>query len=864
MKTSLKILISFLATLLIVMAGAWFYLKSQFSDEALTAQANQAISENLARKASVGNVSLTLWPPVSLELQDLIIENSPDTGFTHARPMFELKHALVRVNLLALLQKRIEVEDITADSPYFLQETNFLGATNLEGLMKETADSTTATPDTAAKADSESPISGISFERITIKNLVYEKLDRKENSSLTATGIGLEVRAELESAAKELRLDGDFSIEKMSFTNVFGTLVEDLKITGSQKSKFYLEAGKFEFTEVKAIAGLLPLTLTGYMDSLYTERFFFDLKIVSPEADLKAVLSLISKKMLKDIASAKTSGKFKFDMAILGTMTKTEIPGFAMNFDLSQGKVQYPQLPQPITGIDLHGKLTEAMFDLKSFRAALGSNTIDGALLVEDFERKKINLKLFTALNLDELTQFYPLEKGTTLSGKINSNVRVSALLSDMQTAKASGSTSFTNVNYNSPEMQTPLSKLSGTLNFSNERLEIKNLALALGQSDIQFDGYVEQYLRLAFSDSTQGKTPYFYASLRSKNLNLDELLPADTAAQTAQISTATPQKREQLPDINGKFEVEINALTVNQIQMKNAQGEVVLKDKILDLRGLKFLIFGGTAGMSGQINLTDINRPKFDLGISIQELSISKMMTEMPDLDEFAKIGKYLDANVSLKTDFSGKLNDTLGLDLPSFIADGNLGMKKGEMSGHPVQNKIASALNNDHLKKLSISNWTQGFEIKNGRMHVEDLSFTANDAEIQASGSQGLDKSVDYKVTMKLPTSAQTGIQQAIGKTGASLLTDKTGRVPVNLLVSGTFDSPKVSLDEKALVSNATSKLLNPLTEKVEEKKLEVKKAIEEKKSEVKETVKKKVNEEKKKLEEKAKKNLKKMFGF
>ncbi|NTV47365.1 MAG: AsmA family protein, partial [Chlorobiales bacterium] len=615
MKIVVKILLALLGLIVVLFAGLWIFIKVQFSDDALTAQVNQQLKESLIRQGSVKNVSISLWPPVSLDIEGLTIANRPDSGFTQSKPMLDTKLLSARLDLFDLLQKKLTVEQITADSPYFLLETSEDGKSNLDNLMQPSK------PEEKEKKESGGFLDSLSFvfKRISVKNLNYEKLDHRGQSALSASGIDLSLTGKTESGSPLLNLDGDFVVKDLKFSNTFGTLVDRLQITGTQTSVFDTEKGSWKFEKLDGKAGDLPLSVTGYMDSLYTPRRYLNIGITAPESDLKDVLGLLSKSITKDVTSAKTSGKLKFDMKIVGILSDTLIPGFTMNFDLTNGSVQYPKLPRPITGLDLSGTVTEKRLDLKHFRASLGSNKVDGSLIVEDYNRKKINLNLFSQLNLAEVGQYYPLEAGTSVAGTVNSDLHVSAVLADMKSARASGKAEFKNVSARTAKMKTPVTNLNGQLLLNNERVEIKGLSMLLGDSDIQIDGYAEQYLRVVFSDSTsKGKKPFVSGSLRSKNLNIDKLLPEDS---TKKVASTAPKKREQLPNVDGQFSVDIASMTVNKITMKDVKGTVKLQIKVLDLSGLGMSVFNGRVGLAGDINLKDINQPIFNLDVDVKEL---------------------------------------------------------------------------------------------------------------------------------------------------------------------------------------------------------------------------------------------------
>lgn len=859
MKNALKILIGFIIVGILAVVGLWIYLKIEFSDEALTQKANTYLAEALQRPAKLEKVSLVIWPPISLEVLNFTITNPKDSLFSQARPMVEIPKIQLRLDLFELLNSHITVREITITSPYILQETAENGKTNLENLMKVDSAAAGSVPETTTDTAQTEPLFSpdVLIDRIEITNLTYEKLDRKGNSALTLSESQIVLSATLDPKASLLNLDGRFDLGKLSFSNSFGTLVENLKLTGSQKSRFWLNEGKLVFDDASAQSGDFTLTMSGGMDSLLTDRMYVDLHFHAPKSDLKSALSLLSKDLTKDISQAKTSGSFSFDLDLVGTLSDSLLPNYNMAFQLTDGSIQYPSLPKPITNLQLAGKVDNTMFELSSFKANLGSNNVDGAVSLKNFEYPYINMRLNANLNLGELSQFYPLEKGTSLSGFVRSNIQASGLIKQPKKIKASGTAQFTKVGFSSPEMQTPLQNLQGSLELSNDRLEIRDLSMQLGKSDLLLNGYATNYLNLVLEDSGSTQTPYIFSSLSSNTLDVDELLPPDTSQTAKKEQTETQTKREQLPDVNAKMTVAIKSLTVNSINMQNAKGSVLLQNKILDLSGLSLDMFGGNATLNGKINLKDINQPKFNLSTSLNKLNVAKMFKEIPSLDKFAGLGNYLNAELNLNSDMNGKLNDTLGLDLPSFLANGDFKMPFGKLSGMPVQKKIASALNNDKYETVSFKNWQHHFNVKNGRVYVSGLKLNVDGTEVMADGSQGIDNTMDYKVQLKLPASATSGLKKSIGTIGANLLTDKSGKVPVELIVKGTMNDPKIILNKDALISNATKNVVDPIKKEVKEK-------VEEKKEEVKKEIEKKVDSEKKKLEEKAKKSLKKLFKF
>ncbi|MBC8045146.1 MAG: hypothetical protein IAF08_17030, partial [Rhizobacter sp.] len=708
------------------------------------------------------------------------------------------------------------------------------------------------------------------FNRIAITEMTFEQLNRAENSSLTLTGLNAVLTGETRDGASLFATQGDIEIRNLSYENSFGKLADSLRITAKQKSTFAIKTGTFTIDEATATAGEVELTGSGVMDSLYTDSLLFDLKLNAKEADLKKFLSLVPKEFTKDLSGATATGKFMFGMLIKGALTDSLIPGVRITFDLSNASLKYPALPKTVTNIDLRGTVTEKDLDLAAFNATLGGSRMNGSLQVKDFKRQRVSLKLNADVNLGEVKDFYPLERGTNLSGRFRSDVAVNALVSNPSAAIASGKMEFENIAVRTAAMKTPVSALGGEMTFNNQKIDLKNLSMQLGESDIALQGSIENYLKFVFAGTgdsakaTRGKKaivrkgspPMLTASLTSRNLDLDKLLPEDSAASK---TSGGKVQRKQLPDLTANLSATIGALKVNGLKMTDVSGNMRLKDKVLDLTGLKLGLFDGQITTSGKVFLQDINHPKFDMKLGLTNIRAEKLFTELPKLDQIAYIGKYVKGGLSMQTDLKGTLDDSLSLDLPSFFAKGNFKIADGQISGLPMQEKIASLIGNPNFKDGAFKDFVNAFEVRDGRLFVKGLKMNIAGTEVGAEGSQGFDKSIDYKVNLKLPEGAAAQLDKTLGSFAGNLLKDKSGKIPVALNATGNFFAPKVSIDQsqmgasvKDAVKAKADSVKQVLTDKAdaEKNKLEAEGKA-------------KLEAERKRLEEEAKKGFNKLFG-
>ncbi|MBC8044669.1 MAG: AsmA family protein, partial [Rhizobacter sp.] len=248
MKTLIKILLVLLAiplTLLIIASIAVMIL---LSDDKVKTAVNDGLKETFSREAKLEGASISLWPPVSVNLSGLQVANRMDSGFT-ARPMIEVQTATAQLKLFSLLQGKVEISELSLSRPYILLETTADGRSNLDSLFRDTDATEVSITDTASTAEPDTSQPGVNvstkendfqvlFNRIAITEMTFEQLNRAENSSLTLTGLNAVLTGETRDGASLFATQGDIEIRNLSYENSFGKLADSLRITAKQKSTF--------------------------------------------------------------------------------------------------------------------------------------------------------------------------------------------------------------------------------------------------------------------------------------------------------------------------------------------------------------------------------------------------------------------------------------------------------------------------------------------------------------------------------------------------------------------------------------------------------------------------------------------------
>jgi len=102
----------------------------------------------------------------------------------------------------------------------------------------------------------------------------------------------------------------------------------------------------------------------------------------------------------------------------------------------------------------------------------------------------------------------------------------------------------------------------------------------------------------------------------------------------------------------------------------------------------------------------------------------------------------------------------------------------------------------------------------IEHGRIISDPVKISGPAGDWKLAGAMGFDGALDYAVSVTLPPDVVKSLG-ADAALAAGALADPQGRVLLDLHVSGNANSPRVSLDTKAIQARLAGKVSEALTE-------------------------------------------------
>lgn len=792
----LLILLGVAAGLLLLLAVG---LKLFLTDERLRAAMEPALEEQLGREVSIGVFETRLlrsFPNVAVGAAELAIHTPDRAG--EARPdLAQLDRLWIEVALFPLLQSKLHIKGLLLESPRILIEVYDDLSSNLIVSGGEEGTS-----------DAPSVVREIAIERfqITGGQVVYSHADgtlltvADLNSDLTARlGAVAAVAGRVAAGTTYLELGGI-------------PYAEDLDIQLDLQAEANLDSSWVHFEQIDLRLADLLLAMQGDVIDWDSDRIGVDLEINAPEATIEGILSLLPAAVTGDLAGISGQGDVAIAATVRGELTEGENPALDARLTVNEGSIQYPGLPAAIQNITLQAQITDTGIELDRFAAMSAGTSLEASGSLDNYVTPVLAGVLKLDSDLSKINDFYPLDEGTSLTGRVELDAQVSGPLGgpagfDPGSLSATGVAVLTNMGYASAELEQPIEQVTGTLTFSNKQIEIRPLTFRTGQSDVAFSGTVQNYLALAADTILAGQEPIIRGQATSRYFNASEQLSDDTTDTGPLV----------LPDVVMDLNFAVQELEYDGLVLSNAEGKASMRDGVITFDAGNAGFLNGMLRASGALDLSNPMQPAFDGSLGVDRVRASGFFSAFEQLNGIAKLGGFFDGFFDSEATINLTLDENFDPDLASLIARGSFSASGGTLHDMPLQEHLAELTGLSALQSLDIGRWTHQFSISGQKLHIQSLDFSAGDFTFGLNGSQGFDGSLDYMLLVGLPddaaaTLSQAPVQQALQPltrvANIALVDPATGRITLDFVARGTFTDPQLMLNTDMMRSRLSAR--------------------------------------------------------
>lgn len=840
MKKILKITgITFLILLILIIS-----LPFMFKGKIINMVKEQA-NANLNAKVDFGEFDLGListFPNFEFSINNVTVDGVDKFEGTQ---LANIKNLTLKVDLMSVISgDEIKIKTIFIDQPII----------NAIVLADSSANYDIAKPSEEVEVEEETAETTpfkLNLKDLTIKNARIIYNDATMNLQTAILGFNFHLTGDMTQDVTDLVTKTTIDTLNLSMDNIkyFNRTIIDVDAT----IKADLANNKYTFTENQFKINELILGLDGWVAIFEdNDNIDMDVKFEAKKTEFKNILSLVPAVYMTDFANVKTEGKLALNGYAKGLMTETSLPAFGLDLLVENAMFKYPDLPKAVNNIqvDLHienpgGSEDNTLVNLKKFHLELAGNPVDMKMKVSTpVSDPNIDAALKMALDLASVKDVMPLEKGDEMNGKINADVQLKGKMSSIENEKyeeflAQGQFGIADMLYKSDSLPYDVQLNKMQLNFSPQFVDLAAFDAKIGKSDMQANGKIENFIAYMFSDSTNVLAGRF--NFTSNLLDLNEFMEEEpvTASEETTAEEEIPLSVVEVPkNIDFALNSSINRVVYDNMNIDNLKGEITVKDQKVSMKNVAMNLLGGSMLMNGFYETTNINKPGFNYDMAIKDFDIQQVVTTFNTIEEMAPYAKNAKGNFNTSLVVEGFLDKEMMPEMNSLIGNGNMVTKNIKVEDFKAINKLADALENDNLKKLEVNDAKLKYAFKDGRVNIDPFDVKMGKTVGTMSGSNGFDQTIDYKMTLKVPSS-ELGAGDAVNKlnsqaAGLGMNLKSVESVNVDVLLKGSFDDPKVSVSLKDAVGSIKEEVKEQIKEKITE---EVDKAKEEAKKKARE---------------------------
>jgi hypothetical protein len=236
-----------------------------------------------------------------------------------------------------------------------------------------------------------------------------------------------------------------------------------------------------------------------------------------------------------------------------------------------------------------------------------------------------------------------------------------------------------------------------------------------------------------------------------------------------------------------------------------NAIGDVVVNDGTAKMNNVKFNLLGGAFVVNGTYNTKDIQHPKYDFGLKVDDLSIQQAASSFSIIKTYAPIAGM--AQGKFGTDF--KVNGELGHDMMPKMntvnGEGLIKIAEASITNSKLISGVTSLTKLPDADNVTLKNVLMSATIKDGKLSVKPFNAKFGNYMAVISGSTALDGAINYAMKMNVPAGKLgSQFQSLIGSS------NPTSEIPLNIGMGGTFLNPKLQLasqEQKEQVKEAVT---------------------------------------------------------
>lgn len=528
-----------------------------------------------------------------------------------------------------------------------------------------------------------------------------------------------------------------------------------------------------------------------YKDSLSDMNLSFNGK----NLDIQSVLSLLPDSYKSKINDYKSDGNFYAS----GSLKYRSDVDLNIEFGVNKTTIVYEPKNATLQNLNAKGKYifnkNTSSLELKNVSGDLMNDHFEGNMILTNLNDPHLDMDLKGKLNLNHVMQFWPIDTLSKLKGEVAFQTRIKSnvealkknILSDDAIFDLTASLSKLVIQFKKQSDSTSINTCE--LKALNRSLEVTNLGIQKGHSDLLIDGKIEG----AYSYLMDSKSALkIYGNLRSKVIEVEDFL----------FDNANSSKTEiDVPDnINFILDAAIETLTFGKFNANKLNGNIELKNKKVFAENVVLNAMDGSATIDALMDLSGKNL-NVSLHSELSNINVSKLFTQFNNFDQQTLVDQNIGGALTATIDFSGDWNKFLEPDLNSMKSVSDLRIDQGKLVDFKPLESLSKFVDINDLKSIKFSSLQSHIEISKSVITIPKTAIKNSALNIDLWGTHSFNNDIDYHIQLLISELLAKKRKGSTDEEFGLIENDPENRRSAFVLMTGTVDKPIIKYDRKGL---------------------------------------------------------------
>ena len=531
-----------------------------------------------------------------------------------------------------------------------------------------------------------------------------------------------------------------------------------------------------------------------------------DLDFACEEQELINIIKNTPEYLKSIYRSFQANGIVNCNGNIKGLISKESNPYLEMVCNIENGSLNLKSRPFILKNVSLNAKINNGeqsgfhntKIEISDFDAKTENGYLKGDFSIQNLNKYYLTANLNSSWDLAEINHYFEDSPFYNLQGKLNANTQYSGYFSFdnkftnyFLAANHTSKTNFKEASFTYKNFPLKFNFNTAECTFKNNRIEVKNSAFTIADSDLDFAGDITNLISYILKKKN---TIDITGKLKSTYMKFDELL---TLKDTSEGKSA-----ETMPKwINADLNTNITTFSYDDFIASDITGQIIYKNQSLTGKDISLNSLNGNIAGNFKFYESEKNKLTLFSQLNLKQLNIRNAFLAFNNFNQDFITAEHIKGIGTAEIQMQATWKPGFIFEKEKLKVKSHLVIEKGELIQFKPLESLSDYVSLEDLKTVQFSTLENTIEIENKVVTIPTMEIKSSALSVFISGSHTFEQEIDYRIKLLLSELMSTKFR----KKNTQVKKTEFGEVKENgkifntiyFKMTGNSENPNISFD-------------------------------------------------------------------